>query len=116
MRKLTIVLVLMVVGSVSVGPHPAKPAEIRGLQHANRLPDQYIVVMNWGDLLSQSEASSMVRSVGSDMLFSYGAAIQGFTLRAPERAVRALLKNPRVAYIEAGQEVYLDQLVYPSVA
>lgn len=125
MKKLFIAGFLIVASAAMAGPHPAtpgglaeskgKPAEIRGLQHANRLQDRFIVVMHWGDRVSRNEASAMARSVGGEMLFSYDTAIQGFTLRAPERAVRALLKNPRVAYIEADQEVHLDQSVQSPV-
>jgi len=121
MKKLLIAALMIVAGAAMAGPNPANPngkpanpgksSEILGMEHPDRLPDRFIVVMKWEDRMSRGKAAEMSRSVGGELLFTYDHAIQGFAVRAPEHAVRQLLNNPRVDYIEADKLVSLDQAV-----
>ncbi len=125
MKTTIFTILLFMTASVMAGPHPGLPggpsggaqvqAEILGLDRPERIHDQYIVVMNWGDRVSEQEARQMARSAGGQLLHRYETAIQGFALRAPEQAIRGLLKNPRVAYIEVDQEVSINQNVQSPV-
>ena len=125
MKKLCISVLLAIIASASIAQHPVnpgassppenRPSQIRGLGHPDRIEDQFIVVMEWENRVSASRAIELARSVGGEVLNHYEHAIQGFALRAPEQAVRGLLKNPNVAYIEVDQTVSINQSVQSPV-
>lgn len=122
MRNILISFVLLCAVTAAVAQNPANPprgpqnaadrsAEIRGMNNPGRIDNQFIVVMDWENQVSANEARNMARSVGGEVLRHYSHAIQGFALRAPEQAVKGLMNNPRVAYIEADQTVSINQSV-----
>ncbi|MEX2499737.1 MAG: S8 family serine peptidase [Wenzhouxiangellaceae bacterium] len=120
MKRLFLSLVLLSIAMVAVAQNPVNPAgskapdkpqQIRSLDNPNRVHDEFIVVMDWDEQVSASDVGSMARSVGGEVLHRYEHAIQGFSLRVPEQAVKGLLNNPRVKYIEANQTVSINQSV-----
>ncbi|QOC23889.1 S8 family peptidase [Wenzhouxiangella sp. AB-CW3] len=118
MNKSTSVLLLVVFAVVLAGGAssgmPTTPdgmPEIRGLDSSKRISDQFIVVLEWDDFVASQEVQEMARNVGGEILHRYQYALNGFAIRAPERAAQKLLSNPRVAFIEADQVVSIDQSV-----
>ncbi|TDR22622.1 S8 family peptidase [Marinicella litoralis] len=101
-------------------------SQIRGINSATKIPNQYIVVFKDSVVTSQaalyaneqfSEAAaraSVVQEMAVDMstmargetLRTYSTALNGMVLKSDsQRAVDALTKDPRVAFIEADQTV-----------
>jgi len=101
-------------------------SQIRGINSANKIPNQYIVVFKDTQVSTQAarmpanrfsvaEArAAVVQEMAVDlstmaqgeMLRTYSTALNGMVLRSgSKRAVDALMKDPRVDFIEADQTV-----------
>jgi subtilisin family serine protease len=73
------------------------------------LADSWMIVFHRGRVADMGAAAeALVKAHGGELRHVYGHALEGFAARLPEAAVRALSRNPNVAYIE--QDWYL----YPS--
>ena len=83
------------------------PGEILGLDHPERIPGSYIVVLNRGTDLPRT-ADEIARTHGGQVTRTYGAALHGFAIEIPDQAARAMARNPNVAYVEADREVHLN--------
>ncbi len=66
---------------------------------------EYIVVLNPVEDSVADVAADIATQHGGHVGFIYTSALQGFTMTVPERAVPALERNPRVAYVEPVREV-----------
>ncbi len=74
---------------------------------AKALKGQYVVVFKQQVGNVPEQAQALANRYGGDLGYTYEHAIKGFSVaNLPEQAVRALEKNPNVAYVEADQEVY----------
>lgn len=110
----------------------AAPAPIKGLNHPDRIPGQYIVVLK-SDLPGTQAASATTqtnaqvstqakaRNKGFRVNRQFNRAIKGFTLSAPAVAAQAtaddmlntLANDPQVAFIEADRRVRLEGVQAP---
>jgi subtilisin family serine protease len=95
------------------GPAFAGTGEIQVAKGARLVPGAYIVVLHEGVAarggaagltVSQHAVDLAVRHGGSVTHF-YEHALQGFAIRLPEAAARALAKDPRVAWVEQDIEM-----------
>jgi hypothetical protein len=80
---------------------------------AEPLADQYIVVLRKDRLDAAGErvpvvAQAMAGDAAGGVLATYEHALQGFAMRASEARARALLCDPRVAYIAEDGEVGIE--------
>ena len=74
---------------------------------AKALSGQYIVVFKKQVGNVPEQAQALANRHGGNLGYTYEHAVKGFSVaNLPEQAVRALEKNPNVAYVEADQEVY----------
>jgi subtilisin family serine protease len=63
--------------------------------------DQYIVVLQDGPGSSVGErASALAERHGGEVVATWEHALQGFAIRIPEQAARALARNPHVRWVE----------------
>lgn len=84
-------------------------APVLGRGAATAVKGRYIVVMKDGvSLRSTRTARQVAVSRGATVHYDYRSTIRGFAARLPDRAVRALRRDPRVAYIEADRRVSID--------
>ena len=87
---------------------PAQSAEL--ITRENAIPDRYIVVFKDGEVRSRDLGARAARIAGmaDDMTARYGGAqhriyrrvLNGFVARMSARQARAMLRDPRVRYIE----------------
>jgi subtilisin family serine protease len=83
-------------------PDPTAPAGGPAPVHGTSLQDRYIVVFEKGTAArSQRAARSRARSDGARIHRTYTAALDGFAATLPDKALRGLRNNPRVAFLEA---------------
>ncbi len=70
----------------------------------NKIPGQYIVTFKQSVSNPKAVAQGLANAHGGDVIYTYTAAIKGFTLRVPEQAaekvVAALQNNPNIERIE----------------
>lgn len=84
-------------------------APVLGRGAATAVKGRYIVVMKDDvSLRSTRSARQVAVSRGATVQYDYRSTIRGFAARLPDRAVRALRRDPRVAYIEADRRVSID--------
>ena len=75
---------------------------------ASAIKGQYIVVLREqvGAASMRSLASEMRSTYGAEVKYEYSRVLTGFAAQLPAPALRALERNPNVAYIEPDQAVY----------
>lgn len=100
---ITLLLALVLASPVS-GASQAPAAPLLAQSAAGVLPGRYIVVFKTGAGSAQVDAA--LSGLGGQVLYRYGAALNGFAATLPTAAVQALQRNPLVAYIEADQEMW----------
>ncbi len=72
-----------------------------------KVPDQYIVVFRQG-AQADAVAQQLAQLHGGNLVQVYRHALQGAVFRLPERAARALARDPNVEFVEEDQIVSLD--------
>lgn len=99
-------------------------APITGLDHPDRIPGQYIVVMK-SDLAGAQSTSAATQvkatSKGFNINYQFQHALKGFTIKAPDALGQAvsdsvlsdLANDPQVAFIEADRRVHLQGVETP---
>jgi subtilisin family serine protease len=114
---------LLLAASPALSTSPDRPA----LQSARRVdapvlhraaPDaiagRYIVVLSKGAALTDLRAAKdLARGAGARISATYTQALRGFSATLPERAVTALARHPRVAFIEADRRVSIADTQSP---
>ena len=75
---------------------------------ATVVPGQYIVVFRDGVTDPAGLSTRMAKAQGGTLRFTYTSALKGFAARLSDDAVRALEKDPLVAYVEPDQEFHAD--------
>ncbi len=85
------------------------PAPLLNADSPNAIPGQYIVVFkeNTARQATNSIMNETINLYGGELNFVYGAAINGFAAKLPEKAIEALRENPNVAFIEVDQTISL---------
>jgi len=73
----------------------------------NRIPDQYIVVLNDNVADVDLEASRLAQNYFGDRSsgHTYRSALKGFSVRMSEQGAAKLAEDPRVAFVEEDSEV-----------
>jgi subtilisin family serine protease len=118
-RKLMFVLIvsaLMIAMSqpVLAAATPAT-APIYGADSAAAIAGQYIVVFKPGSAsIDVGGAVNQAQSLGAKVLYTYDAALTGFAAKLPEQALKGLVRNPNVDYIEADQVMSIDVTQSPA--
>jgi aqualysin 1 len=111
-----LILALMVALSqpaLAAGNSPTAP--IIGTESANAIQGRYIVVFKPGSAGSDvNQAAQRARGLGGEIYYTYDAALVGFAASLPEPALKGLVHNPNVDYIEADQVVSLDGTQSPA--
>ena len=93
--------------------------QILGLDHQDRIKDQYIVVLkepvqarSFGNeelrQFVEDQAFRFARLSQGKILRQYNKIIQGFALKANQQDIEKIAANPDVAFIEADRIVYLN--------
>ncbi|ACE84702.1 S8 family serine peptidase [Cellvibrio japonicus] len=107
-----------------MGNYSLAKAPIYGLEHPDRIPGQFVVVLRPGtQTTSVTLASAQVQSHGFAIEQQFTHTFPGFTIRsngspsaqALDTALEQLANNPQVAFIEADRRVYLNQQPSPSL-
>ncbi|WP_406672520.1 S8 family serine peptidase [Natronospira sp.] len=107
-------------GSVIGGSAGANKGKILGLDHPDRIPGSYIVVLNddvSGVQNVGATAQSLASEVGFDVGREFSTAIQGFTVETGQRgfqsteALKRLAADPRVDFVEADRQIWLQETV-----
>jgi len=75
---------------------------------ATVVPGQYIVVFREGVADPRGLSTRMAKAHGGTLRFTYTSALQGFAARLNDDAVRALERDPLVAYVEPDREFRID--------
>jgi aqualysin 1 len=111
-----IVLALIVVMSQSAlaaGDPPTAP--IVGADLETAIPGRYIVVFQPGAAGNEvNNAAARAHAFGGEIYYIYDAALNGFAASLPEQALKGLVHNPNVEYIEADQVVSLEATQSPA--
>ena len=76
---------------------------------ANRIPDQYVVVLKPEATDVRGFARSMSRGKGDSLLFVYEHALKGFAVQLAPASVDALRKNPLVKQVLQDEVGVADQ-------
>lgn len=110
------IIVLMVAMSqpaLAAGNSPIAP--IVGTESPRAIEGRYIVVFKPGSAGNEvNNAAQRVRGLGGEIYYTYDAALVGFAASLPEPALKGLVHNPNVEYIEADQVVSLDTTQSPA--
>ena len=72
------------------------------------VPGQYIVVFRDGVTDPAGLSTRMAKAQGGTLRFTYTSALRGFAARLSDDAVRALERDPLVAYVEPDREFSID--------
>ncbi|MFZ3070706.1 MAG: S8 family peptidase [Anaerolineaceae bacterium] len=111
-----IVLVLMVAVSQPVSAaNTPQTVPITGADSGTAIEGRYIVVFKPGTPGKElNSAVERTRSFGGEVYYMYDAALNGFAASLPEEALKGLIHNPNIEYIEADQVVQLDTTQSPA--
>jgi subtilisin family serine protease len=111
-----VILALMVAISqpaLAAGNSPTAP--VVGVESANAIQGRYIVVFRPGTAGNEvNKAAQRAHGLGGEIYYTYDAALVGFAASLPEPALKGLVHNPNVEYIEADQVVSLDTTQSPA--
>jgi subtilisin family serine protease len=106
-------IVLMSQPAMAQGNRPEAP--VIGAEAENAIQGRYIVVFKPGSSGSEvNQAAERVHAFGGEVHYVYDAAIQGFAATLPEQALKGLVHNPNIEYIEVDQVVSLDATQSPA--
>ena len=90
-------------------------APIYGTELETAIAGRYIVVFKPGSAVNDvNNAADRARGLGGEIYYTYNAALIGFAASLPEQALKGLVHNPNVEYIEADQVVTLDATQSPA--
>ncbi|HBK56088.1 MAG TPA: peptidase S8, partial [Xanthomonadales bacterium] len=87
--------------------------KLRYLDSPKRIYDSYIVVLNDSSTKAPEFINEISRTHTYDVRHTFRRTLNGFSVRMTEAQARALARNPKVAYIEADQEVQLNAVQSP---
>jgi subtilisin family serine protease len=110
-----VILALLVPMSQPVLAQGKGPAPVLGADSETAIPGQYIVVFKPGSPGSEvNNAAERARAFGGEVLYVYDEALSGFAARLPEPAIKGLVHNPNVEFIEVDQVINLDATQSPA--
>jgi subtilisin family serine protease len=118
-RKLVFVFAILVLlvsisqPALAAGTPPTAP--IYGADSATAIAGRYIVVFKPGTAGNEMvNAADKARGLGGEVHYKYSAALNGFAATLPEQALKGLVHNPKVAYIEVDQMMTIDATQSPA--
>jgi subtilisin family serine protease len=120
MKRIGLVLVLiacLLVMNASLALAAGNPptAPIYGTESETAIAGRYIVVFKPGSAGNDvNNAADRARSLGGEVYYTYDAALIGFAASLPEQALKGLVHNRNVEYIEADQVVSLEATQSPA--
>lgn len=89
------------------GPARMAPvAEVGGNVQSQLVPNEYIVVLRTSQVSAAQlapQAQSMTAAAGGQVIVVYGAALNGFAVRADAAAIAKIRANPNVEFVEPVQ-------------
>ena len=112
MGKVIGLIITVLLAAVGAGPAtsqssqsdaPIKPSGI-----SQPIKDRYIVIFKDTVDRPELEAESIVRVAKGELHFTYTTAIRGFAATLPERAVRALMQNPKISSVEQDSTIFVE--------
>jgi subtilisin family serine protease len=106
--------ILIYFGMSSVGIARAQGPTLAPLlvsESAEIIPNQYIVNYKADILVAQADEAirDSVAAMGGQVLFMYGAALNGYSAYLPAKALEAVRADPAVEYVEADAVITLDR-------
>ncbi|HZN93553.1 MAG TPA: S8 family serine peptidase, partial [Myxococcales bacterium] len=93
-------------GHAPLAAHPHQKARL--LRAPERIPDQYIVVLEDHVPDVAAAAREQAGANGAQVGRVFTRALRGYVFHGPESAARRLLDDPRVKYVEENGKVHLD--------
>ncbi|UYM07136.1 S8 family peptidase [Solicola gregarius] len=97
----------MVANATPSSPSSDDLAPLYGAQSKSAIPGKYIVVLkDDAGIAARNSVSSLAADVGATVRERYDSALTGFSASMSESAVEELRADPRVAYVQANQEVH----------
>jgi len=110
-----ILALIVVMGQPVLAAGNPRTAPIYGTELDTAIQGRYIVVFKPGTAGNAvNNAAERARGLGGEIHYTYDAALLGFAASLPEQALRGLVHNPNVEYIEADQVVYLEATQSPA--
>ena len=110
-----VILALLVPMSQPVLAQGKGPAPVLGADSETAIPGQYIVVFKPGSPGNEvNNAAERVGAFGGEVLYVYDEALSGFAARLPEPALKGLVHNPNIEFIEVDQVINLDATQSPA--
>ena len=110
-----VILALLVPMSQPVLAQGKGPAPVLGADSETAIPGQYIVVFKPGSPGNEvNNAAERVGAFGGEVLYVYDEALSGFAARLPEPAIKGLVHNPNIEFIEVDQVINLDATQSPA--
>lgn len=120
MKRIGLVFVLIVCllamnASLALAAGNPPTAPIYGTEAETAIEGRYIVVFKPGSAGNDvNNAADRARGLGGEIYYTYDAALIGFAASLPEQALKGLVHNPNVEYIEADQVVSLEATQSPA--
>lgn len=91
---------------IASGSAAPSMAPLYGVGAGRAIPDRYIVVFRKDVKNARGLARQLALGHRGSVELDYGHALKGFSIRLPASAVRALSRNPNIAFIE--QDRYVE--------
>lgn len=108
-----VLLVSMSQPAMAAGNPPTAP--IYGVDSVTAIPGRYIVVFKAEKSAADiGNAVAQAKAQGGKIHYQYDAVLKGFAASLPEQALKGLVHNPNVEYIEADQIVTIDTTQTPA--
>lgn len=111
-KRVFVLIITVALGLSAFDPALAAPrssAPILAADSPSVLPGRYIVVFKSATpAVEKAAAIEHARGLGAKIRFVYDEALDGFAAVLPAAALRGLVRNPRVDYIEADQVVSVE--------
>ena len=112
---LLIVSLLAMNASLALAAGDPPTAPIIGTDSETAIQGRYIVVFKPGSPGNDvNNAADRARGLGGEVFYTYDSALTGFAASLPEQALKGLVHNPNVEYIEADQVVSLETTQSPA--
>jgi aqualysin 1 len=113
--SLLVASIVAVNASLVHGAGNPPTAPVYGTESATAIEGRYVVVFKPGSAGNDVRvAAERAHGLGGEIHYTYDAALVGFAATLPEQALKGLVHNPNVEYIEADQVVSLDTTQSPA--
>ncbi len=119
LSKFWFLLIILVLALSTAQPASAgdksPQAPVLGADSPNAIPGRYIVVFKPGTAGNgMAQAMEQARGNGASIDYVYTDALTGFAATLPEQALKGLVHNPNVEYIEVDQVITIDTTQTPA--